>query len=73
LFGERVQRLRPSRFVSIRCIDRSTPSILLIRNLVCKVIILDIKSMEPLTLLGVAAIILALTVGYYGVKKGSNT
>ena len=35
-----------------------------------KVIILDVKKLEPLTLLGVAAIILALTIGYYALKKG---
>jgi uncharacterized membrane protein (DUF373 family) len=34
-----------------------------------KVIILDVKSLAPLTLLGFAAIILALAVGYYALKK----
>ena len=34
-----------------------------------KVIILDVKSLPPLTLIGVAAIILSLSVGYYAVKK----
>jgi uncharacterized membrane protein (DUF373 family) len=35
-----------------------------------KVIILDLKKMEPMTLLGVAAIIFALTAGYYFLKLG---
>jgi uncharacterized membrane protein (DUF373 family) len=34
-----------------------------------KVIILDVKSLPPLTLLGVASIILALAFGYYALKK----
>ena len=34
-----------------------------------KVIILDVKDLSGLTLLGVAAIILALSIGYYLVKK----
>ena len=34
-----------------------------------KVIILDVKSSAPLTLLGMAAIILALAIGYYALKK----
>ena len=34
-----------------------------------KVIILDIKTIEPLTLLGIAAIIFALAIGYYALKK----
>ena len=34
-----------------------------------KVIILDFKNLDPLTLIGMAAIILALSVGYYAVKK----
>jgi uncharacterized membrane protein (DUF373 family) len=34
-----------------------------------KVIILDVKKLEPLTLLGIAAIILALAIGYYALKK----
>jgi len=34
-----------------------------------KVIILDVKSLSPLTLLGMAAIILALAFGYYALKK----
>ena len=33
-----------------------------------KVIILDVKSAAPLTLIGVAAIILALSFGYYWLK-----
>jgi uncharacterized membrane protein (DUF373 family) len=34
-----------------------------------KVIILDVKSLEPLALVGIAAIIIALSVGYYLLKK----
>ncbi len=34
-----------------------------------KVIILDVKSLAPLTLLGIAAVILALAFGYYALKK----
>ena len=34
-----------------------------------KVIILDFKKLDPLTLIGTAAIILSLSVGYYAVKK----
>ena len=34
-----------------------------------KVIILDFKNLDPLTLIGMAAIIIALSVGYYTVKK----
>ena len=34
-----------------------------------KVIILDVKSLAPLTLLGIAAIILALAFGYYALKR----
>lgn len=34
-----------------------------------KVIILDVKDLTPLTLLGIAAIIVALAAGYYGVKR----
>ena len=34
-----------------------------------KVIILDVKSLPPLTLIGIAAIIVALSVGYYMIKK----
>jgi uncharacterized membrane protein (DUF373 family) len=34
-----------------------------------KIIILDVAYMEPLTLIGVAAILLALTVGYYFLKR----
>ena len=34
-----------------------------------KVIILDFKNLDPLTLIGMAAIILALSFGYYAVKK----
>lgn len=37
-----------------------------------KVIILDVKSMPPLTLIGIAAIILALSVGYYWLKRALN-
>ncbi len=37
-----------------------------------KVIILDIKSVASLTLIGVAAIIVALSVGYYVLKKALN-
>jgi uncharacterized membrane protein (DUF373 family) len=35
-----------------------------------KVIILDVKELSSLTLLGIAAIILALTIGYYFFKRG---
>ena len=34
-----------------------------------KVIILDFKKLDPLTLIGMAAVILALSIGYYAVKK----
>ena len=34
-----------------------------------KIIILDFKSHEPLAMLGIAAIILALSFGYYAIKK----
>ena len=34
-----------------------------------KVIILDFKNLDPLTLIGMAAIIIALSIGYYAVKK----
>jgi uncharacterized membrane protein (DUF373 family) len=34
-----------------------------------KVIILDVDSLAPLTLIGVAAIILSVSVGYYMIKK----
>ena len=34
-----------------------------------KVIILDVKYMEPLNLIGIACIILALSVGYFVLKK----
>ncbi len=34
-----------------------------------KVIILEIKDLEPLVLIGIASIILALSLGYYFVKK----
>ncbi len=37
-----------------------------------KVIILDFKNLDPLTLIGMAAIILSLSVGYYVVKKVLN-
>jgi uncharacterized membrane protein (DUF373 family) len=36
------------------------------------VIILDVKDMDPLILVGVAAIILALSGGYYLLKQGLN-
>jgi uncharacterized membrane protein (DUF373 family) len=35
-----------------------------------KVIILDVKTVAPFTLIGVAAIILALSIGYYCLKRG---
>ena len=35
-----------------------------------KVIIMDIKKVEALDLLGIAAIVLALSVGYYLIKRG---
>jgi uncharacterized membrane protein (DUF373 family) len=38
-----------------------------------KVIILDYKNLNPLTLIGMAAIILSLSIGYYVVKKVLNT
>jgi len=34
-----------------------------------KIIILDVTHLEPLTLIGIAAILLALAVGYYFLKK----
>ena len=34
-----------------------------------KVIILDVYKLSPVTLLGIAAIILALSVGYFFIKK----
>ena len=37
-----------------------------------KVIILDVNEMDPLTLIGVAAILLALSGGYYLLKRGLN-
>ncbi|MBW1901715.1 MAG: phosphate-starvation-inducible PsiE family protein [Deltaproteobacteria bacterium] len=37
-----------------------------------KVIILDVKTMEPLNLIGLACIILALSVGYFVLKKALN-
>lgn len=37
-----------------------------------KVIILDVKSLPAFTLIGIAAIILALSVGYYVLKKALN-
>ncbi|UCG13571.1 MAG: phosphate-starvation-inducible PsiE family protein [Deltaproteobacteria bacterium] len=37
-----------------------------------KVIILDLYKLPPISLLGIAAIILALTVGYYFLKKALN-
>ena len=38
-----------------------------------KVIILDIKETNSLSLVGIASIILALTVGYYFMKKAENS
>lgn len=37
-----------------------------------KVIVLDVKNLNPLTLIGMAAIILSLSIGYYAVKKALN-
>ena len=37
-----------------------------------KVIILDVKETSPLSLVGIASIILALTVGYYFMKRGAD-
>ena len=37
-----------------------------------KVIILDVYELSPLSLLGVAAIILALSIGYFVIKKALN-
>ena len=37
-----------------------------------KVIILDFKNLDPITLIGMAAIIIALSVGYYVVKQVLN-
>ena len=37
-----------------------------------KVIILDLYKLPPVTLLGIAAIILALSVGYFFIKKAMN-
>ena len=37
-----------------------------------KVIILDVKHMEPLNLIGIACIILALSIGYFVLKKALN-
>jgi uncharacterized membrane protein (DUF373 family) len=34
-----------------------------------KVIILDVKTMSPMTLIGVSALILSLSVGYYAVSR----
>jgi uncharacterized membrane protein (DUF373 family) len=34
-----------------------------------KIIILDLKSLPPLTLIGIATIILALSVGYYIINR----
>jgi LPXTG-motif cell wall-anchored protein len=34
-----------------------------------KIIILDVTHLEPLTLIGIAAILLALAAGYYFLKK----
>jgi len=38
-----------------------------------KVIILEVKELEPLALMGIASIILALALGYYHVKKAINS
>ena len=38
-----------------------------------KVILLDFKNLNPLTLIGIAAIILSLSFGYYAVNKALNT
>lgn len=38
-----------------------------------KVIILDMKSMDSLSLLGIAAIIVALTTGYYFMKRSHHS
>ena len=35
-----------------------------------KVIVLDVYKLPPVTLLGIAAIILALSIGYFFIKKG---
>ena len=35
-----------------------------------KVVVMDLKSMQPLTLVGLAAVIVALAVAYYLLKKG---
>ena len=37
-----------------------------------KVIILDVKYLEPLNLIGIASIILALSIGYFVLKKALN-
>jgi uncharacterized membrane protein (DUF373 family) len=37
-----------------------------------KVIILDVKEMDAVTLLGIAAIILALALGYFAIKKAQE-
>lgn len=39
----------------------------------CKVIILDTEKLSALTLLGIGAIILALTIGYYLVKQSQKS
>ncbi|MBR8827594.1 MAG: phosphate-starvation-inducible PsiE family protein [Gomphosphaeria aponina SAG 52.96 = DSM 107014] len=38
-----------------------------------KVIILDVKALPPVTLFGIASIILSLSVGYYLLKQALNT
>ncbi|MCU0585027.1 MAG: phosphate-starvation-inducible PsiE family protein [Desulfobacterales bacterium] len=38
-----------------------------------KVIILEVRDLDPLRLVGIAAIILALSVGYYFVKRAMST
>ena len=38
-----------------------------------KVIILDIKKISSLSLVGIASIIMALTIGYYFMKRGAGT
>ena len=37
-----------------------------------KIIVLELKDLDPLTLLGMAAVILALTAGYYLIKRAHN-
>jgi uncharacterized membrane protein (DUF373 family) len=37
-----------------------------------KVVIIDAKTIEPMALFGVAAIIIALTLGYYLIRRSTN-